>query len=146
MWFARRVHPWVLALTVAIPWTVSAQWRTERPVHERVAVVVEGRVPTPPPTAVSPRALAAADRTMLRGPGTSWPDSVAADTPSRRGRHAKIGALVGGGFGLGVGLLLGAASEGLNADGPDGGKIIVATIGSTALFALIGAGIGALFP
>jgi hypothetical protein len=146
MWFTPRVRSWLLALTAATPWTVSAQWRGERPGPEGAPVVAPAGVLTPSPMVVSPRAFGAVDGAGVRGPAAFRPDSTAADTPSRRGRHARIGALVGGGFGLGVGLLAGAASEGLNADGPDGGKILVATITSTALFALVGAGIGALFP
>lgn len=146
MWCTHRVYPWLVALTVATPWTVSAQWRGERPGHEGAPVVVPVGVLSPPAIGVSPRAFGSVDGEVLRGPGAFRPDSAAADTPSRRGRHAKIGALVGAGFGLGVGLLAGAAGESLNADGPDGGKILVATIASTALFAVLGAGIGALFP
>ena len=87
-------------------------------------------------------------------PTRAWPGAVDAavdsgrTSTSRRGSHAKVGALVGGGFGLGVGLLASAVGSALDdgGDGPSALRVTAGVIAVTGIFALIGAGIGWLFP
>ncbi|MFN8573734.1 MAG: hypothetical protein U0132_16885 [Gemmatimonadaceae bacterium] len=97
--------------------------------------------------------VADAERTAA-GRRVSWdwregrPAGPTRDEGSRRRKHAKIGALIGGGFGAAVGVLAVAAGEGLNAeqDHSAGLKIVGGGLAGALVFGALGAGIGALIP
>ena len=83
----------------------------------------------------------------LRSPGTliAEPDSA---RKSNRGRHAAIGAIAGGVVGGVAGLILGSVVDvfGEAAGEPEKNAALKGALAGAAIFGLIGAGIGALFP
>lgn len=152
VWLRRGLAALITVLTLC-PLALNAQRRTAGalsvPALEREpAVASHGSMRSTGWVAVADAESTAVGKLLSPNWRGAGPERPLRDEESRRRKHAKIGALIGGGFGAAVGLLGGAADEGLNADqdGNSGLKIVGAGLAGALIFGAIGAGIGALIP